>query len=57
MSFKHLLSYIVRSTSSEALKKLLEITPSNLKTERLSLQDILVNIFLPPSKASLKKTT
>ena len=42
---KHLLSYIVRSTSTEALQKLLEMTPSNLKTKRRTLQDILVNVF------------
>ena len=45
MSIKHLLSYIVRCTSSEALQKLLEMTPSNLKTERCTLQDILANVF------------
>ena len=39
MSIKYLLSYIVRSTSSEVLQKLLEMTPSNLKTERRTLQD------------------
>ena len=45
MSIKHLLSYIVRGTSSQALQKLLEMTPSNLKTERRTLQDILANVF------------
>ena len=41
MSIKHLLSYIARGTSSEALQKLLEINPSNLKTKRLMFQDII----------------
>ena len=45
MSIKYLLSYIVRDTSSEALQKLLEMTPSNLKTEQRTLQDILANVF------------
>ena len=45
MSIKHLLSYIVKGTSSDALQKLLEMTLSNLKTERRTLQDILVNVF------------
>ena len=45
MSIKHLLSYIVRGTSSEALQKLLEMTPSKLKTERRTLQDVLANVF------------
>ena len=45
MSIKHLLSYIVRDTSSEALQKLLEMTPSNPKTERRTLQDIIANVF------------
>ena len=45
MSIKHLLSYIERDTFSEALQKLLEMTLSNLKTERRTLQDILVNVF------------
>ena len=45
MSIKHLLSYIVRGTPSEALQKLLKMTPSNLKTERCTLQDILANVF------------
>ena len=45
MSVKHLLSYIVRGTSSEALQKLLEMTPYNLKTKRRTLQDILANVF------------
>ena len=39
MSIKHLLSYIVRGTSAEALQTLLEMTPSNLKTERRTIQD------------------
>ena len=34
MIIKHLLSYIVRGTSCEALQKLLEMTPFNLKIER-----------------------
>ena len=34
MSIKHLVSYIARGTLSEALQKLPEMTPSNLKTER-----------------------
>ena len=54
MSIKHLLSYIVRGTSSEAFQKLLEMTPYNLKTERRTLQDILTNVILPPSKTSSK---
>ena len=37
MSIKHLLFYIVRGTSSEALHKLLEMTRSKLKTERRML--------------------
>ena len=37
MSIKHLLFYIVRGTSSEALQKFVEMTPSNLKTELLDL--------------------
>ena len=41
MSIKHLLFYIVRGTSSEALQKLLEMTPSNLKTERRTLKIFL----------------
>ena len=49
MSIKHLLSYIVPisyiGTSSEAFQKLLEMTSSNLKTERRTLQDIPANIF------------
>ena len=45
MSIKHLLSYIVRGTSSEALQKLLEMTSANLKTERRTLQDIFANVF------------
>ena len=45
MSIKHLLSYTVRGTSSEALQKLLEMTPSNLKKERRTLQGILANVF------------
>ena len=45
MSIKHLLFYIVKDTFSQALQKLLEITPSNLKTERRTLQDILANVF------------
>ena len=45
MSIKHLLSYIVRGTFSEALQKVLEITTSNLKTERRTLQDILPDVF------------
>ena len=44
MNIKQLLSYIVRKTS-EALQKLLEMTPSNLKTEQRTLQDILANVF------------
>ena len=45
MSNKHLLFYIVRGTSSEALQKLLEMTPSNLKTEQRTRQNILANVF------------
>ena len=45
VSIKHLLSYIARGTSSEALQKLLEMITSNLKTERRTLQDILTNVF------------
>ena len=45
MSIKHLLSYIVRGLFSEALQKLLEMTPSNLKIELRKLQDILANFF------------
>ena len=45
MIIKHLLSYIVRGTSFEALQMLLEMTTSNLKTERRTLQDILANVF------------
>ena len=45
MSIKPLLFYIVRGISSEALQKLLEMSPSNLKTERLTLQDNLANVF------------
>ena len=45
MSIKHLFSYIVRGTSSEALQKLLEMTLSNLKTEQHTLQDSLANVF------------
>ena len=41
MGIKHILSYILRSTSTEILQKLLEMTTSNLKTERRTLQDIL----------------
>ena len=41
MSIKYLLSYIVRGTSSEALQKLLEMTPSNLKTERYRVAERL----------------
>ena len=33
-NIKYLLSYIARGTPSEALQKLLEMTPSNLKTGR-----------------------
>ena len=44
ISIKHLVSYIVRGTSSEALQKLLEMTPSNLKTERRTLQNIFANV-------------
>ena len=44
MSIKHLLSYIVRGT--EALQKLLEMTPSNLKTERRTLENILATFFI-----------
>ena len=45
MSIEYLLSYVVRGTSSEDLQKLLEMTASNLKTERRTLQDILANVF------------
>ena len=45
MSIKHLLYYIVRGTSSEALQKLLEMVSFNVKTERHTLQDILANIL------------
>ena len=46
MSIEHLLYCIVRGTSSETLQKLLEMTPSNLNTERRTLQDILANVFI-----------
>ena len=45
MRIKHLLYYIVRGTSIEVLQKLLVMIPSNLKTERPMLQDILANVF------------
>ena len=45
MRIEHLSSFIVKGTSSEALQKLLEMIPSNLKTERRTLQDILANVF------------
>ena len=45
MIIKHLLFYIVRGTSSEPLQKMLDMTPSNLKIERRTLQDILANVF------------
>ena len=45
MSINNWLSYIERGTSSEALQKLLEMTPSNIKTERRRLQNILSNVF------------
>ena len=45
MSSKHLLSYIVRGIFYEALQKLLEMTPSNIKTEQRMLQDILANVI------------
>ena len=57
MSIKHLLSYVVRGTSSEALQKLPEMAPFNLRIERRTLQDILANVFLPPSKNLIEKTT
>ena len=46
MTIKHLLSYIVRGTSSEVLQKLLEMTPSNFKTERRTLRDILQTVLI-----------
>ena len=45
MIITHLLAYIVRDASSEALQKMLEMTSSQLKTERCTLQDILANVF------------
>ena len=45
MIITHLLAYIVRDTSSKALQKMLEMTSSQLKTERCTLQDILANVF------------
>ena len=47
MGIKHLLSYIVRGTCFEALRKLLEVTPPPpTKTERHTLQDILANVLV-----------
>ena len=43
--FSYLWFYIVRGTSSEVLQKLLEMTPSNLKTKRRTLQNIFANVF------------
>ena len=45
MIITHLLAYIVRDTSSKALQNMLEMTSSQLKTERCTLQDILANVF------------
>ena len=44
MTIKHLLFYIIGGTSSETLK-VARNDPSNLKTERRTLQDILVIVF------------
>ena len=49
MSIKHLLSYIVRGTSSEALQKLLEMTPSNLRTEVHALKRFCKRFWSSPS--------
>ena len=56
MSIKYLLSYIVRGTSSEALQNLLEMTHSNLKIKRRTLQDILANVFFLHQKPHQKTT-
>ena len=55
MSIKRLLSYIVRSTFCEALQKLLEMAPSNIKTQRRELQDILANVFDRPLAISFSE--